>query len=42
MGPMLKRYRSFLWQLGCVAPPSMTRSRPMGASVHYAGTLPML
>jgi choline dehydrogenase-like flavoprotein len=40
--PMLARFRSFLLALGCVAPPSMTRLRPMGASVHYAGTLPML
>jgi hypothetical protein len=36
-----KRFRSFLMALGCVAPPNMTRPRPMGASVHYAGTLPM-
>jgi choline dehydrogenase-like flavoprotein len=27
--------------LGCVAPSSMTRLRPMGASVHYAGLMPM-
>jgi len=38
---MIRRFRSFLWALGCVAPPNMTRMRPMGASVHYAGTLPM-
>ena len=36
-----KRFRRFLMALGCVAPPNMTRPRPMGASVHYAGTLPM-
>lgn len=30
-----------LRQLGCVVPPPMTHIRPMGASVHYAGTLPM-
>jgi choline dehydrogenase-like flavoprotein len=36
-----KRFRRFLWELGCIAPPNMTRARPMGASVHYAGTLPM-
>jgi choline dehydrogenase-like flavoprotein len=41
MAPMIRRFRSFLWALGCVAPPNMTRMRPMGASVHYAGTLPM-
>lgn len=40
--PMIKRFREFLFALGCVAPHSMTRLRPMGASVHYAGTLPML
>lgn len=40
-GPAIKRIRSFLMSLGCVAPPSMTRPRPMGASVHYTGTLPM-
>lgn len=27
--------------LGCVVPPGMTHVRPMGASVHYAGALPM-
>ena len=27
--------------LGCWVPPGMTRIRPKGASVHYAGTLPM-
>lgn len=27
--------------LGCFVPPGMTRVRPKGASVHYAGTLPM-
>ncbi|MFQ5697637.1 MAG: GMC oxidoreductase [Myxococcota bacterium] len=36
-----RRFRRLLWQLDCVAPPWMTRMRPMGASVHYAGTLPM-
>ncbi|MCR6645589.1 MAG: NAD(P)/FAD-dependent oxidoreductase [Terricaulis sp.] len=39
--PMIKRFRGFLAALGCVAPPNMTRMRPMGASVHYAGTVPM-
>jgi len=37
----LKRLRRALWRLGCVVPPGMTHVRPMGASVHYAGTLPM-
>jgi choline dehydrogenase-like flavoprotein len=39
---MTKRFRGFLAALNCVAPPNMTRMRPMGASVHYAGTIPML
>jgi choline dehydrogenase-like flavoprotein len=30
-----------LRMLGCFAPPGMTHVRPMGASVHYAGALPM-
>jgi choline dehydrogenase-like flavoprotein len=38
---MIGRFRDFLLSLNCVAPPFMTRLRPMGASVHYAGTLPM-
>lgn len=37
----LKRVRKALWKLGCVVPPGMAHERPMGASVHYAGTLPM-
>lgn len=37
----LKRLKKVLWQLGCIVPPGMTYVRPMGASVHYAGTLPM-
>lgn len=36
-----RRFRRFLTSLGAIAPPNMTRMRPMGASVHYAGTLPM-
>jgi choline dehydrogenase-like flavoprotein len=38
----LRALRRMLLRLGCVAPPPMTRWRPMGASVHYAGTLPMV
>jgi hypothetical protein len=34
-------FRKILWKLGCMAPPPMTHVRPMGASVHYAGTIPM-
>jgi len=39
---MLKRIKKILWRLGCVVPPGMVFTRPMGASVHYAGTLPMV
>lgn len=35
------RLRRALFQLGCVLPPGMAHERPMGASVHYAGTVPM-
>lgn len=35
-------FRRLLLKLGCVAPPPMTHLRPMGASVHYAGTIPMV
>jgi choline dehydrogenase-like flavoprotein len=38
---VLKRIRKVLWRLGCVVPPGMLHVRPMGSSVHYAGTLPM-
>jgi choline dehydrogenase-like flavoprotein len=41
MKAALKRVRGALWQLSCIVPPGMTHVRPMGASVHYAGTLPM-
>jgi len=37
----LRRIRKALLALGCVAPPQMAHVRPMGASVHYAGVLPM-
>ncbi len=37
----LKRLKQVLWKLGCIVPPGMVHIRPMGASVHYAGTLPM-
>jgi choline dehydrogenase-like flavoprotein len=30
-----------LRRLGCILPPGMKHVRPMGASVHYAGLLPM-
>lgn len=37
----MRQVRQALWQLGCIVPPGMAHQRPMGASVHYAGTLPM-
>lgn len=37
----LRRLRRSLRALGCVVAPGATHVRPMGASVHYAGTLPM-
>ena len=30
-----------LLRLGCIVPPGMGYTRPMGASVHYSGTIPM-
>jgi len=30
-----------LLRMGCIVPPGMAHVRPMGASAHYAGTLPM-
>lgn len=37
----IRRVRRVLWELNCVVPPGMTHLRPMGASVHYTGLLPM-
>jgi len=37
----LARLKGALRTLGCIVPPGMVHTRPMGASVHYAGTLPM-
>lgn len=37
----LSRVKGALLKLGCIVPPGMAHERPMGASVHYAGTLPM-
>jgi choline dehydrogenase-like flavoprotein len=34
-------FRAILRKLGCFAPLRTVHVRPMGASVHYAGTLPM-
>ena len=41
MRSALGRIRSALFRLGCVVPPGTAHVRPMGSSVHYAGTLPM-
>ncbi len=38
---VVRRARRALRRLGCWVPPGMVHIRPMGASVHYAGTLPM-
>lgn len=38
---VLRRVRRALGLLGCFVPPGMSHVRPMGASVHYAGTIPM-
>ena len=37
----VKIVKKALWRLGCFVPPGMMHVRPMGASVHYAGTIPM-
>ncbi len=37
----LRRVRAALRRLHCLAPTAMAHVRPKGASVHYAGTLPM-
>lgn len=37
----LKTVRRVLRELGCFVPPGMTHVRPMGASAHYAGLVPM-
>ncbi len=37
----VRRMKAALRRLGCLVPPGMTHVRPKGASVHYAGLLPM-
>ena len=37
----VRTFRKILRMLGCLAPKGMTHVRPMGASVHYAGMIPM-
>jgi len=41
MREAMKKVTKTLRTLGCIIPPGMAHVRPMGASVHYAGTLPM-
>lgn len=38
---VLRTMRRALRKLGAIVPPGMTRILPPGASIHYAGTLPM-
>jgi len=37
----VKAIKQILRKLKCIVPPRMIHVRPMGASVHYAGTIPM-
>src|SRR5262249_123291 len=37
----VKTVKKALRRLGCIVPPFMMHIRPMGASAHYAGTVPM-
>lgn len=37
----IKHVKKFFANLGVVVPPGQAHMRPMGASVHYSGTLPM-
>ncbi len=37
----LKKVKRALRKLKCIVPPGMIHVRPIGASVHYAGTIPM-
>ncbi len=39
---VVRNFRRILRALGCLAPKKMTHLRPMGASVHYAGAVPMV
>lgn len=39
--PALKRVRRALRAMGCLVPPGFAHVRPMGASAHYAGLVPM-
>jgi choline dehydrogenase-like flavoprotein len=37
----IKKVSAIMRRLGCFVPPWMVHIRPMGASVHYSGTIPM-
>jgi choline dehydrogenase-like flavoprotein len=37
----IKKVKKVFAALGCFVPPGMIHVRPMGASVHYSGTIPM-
>lgn len=37
----VKTIKKALLKLGCIVPPGVVHIRPMGASVHYSGTIPM-
>ncbi len=37
----IKKVKKFLMKVGAIVPPGQTHIRPMGASVHYSGTIPM-
>ncbi|MCP5046464.1 MAG: GMC family oxidoreductase [bacterium] len=41
MTAVLKKVKKFFKSLGAIIPPGQAHTRPMGASVHYSGTLPM-
>ncbi len=37
----IKKAKKFLMKLGAIVPPGQIHTRPMGASIHYSGTIPM-
>ncbi len=37
----VRRTKKLLWRLKCIVPPGVMQIRPMGASVHYSGVMPM-
>ncbi len=41
MDRAMKTVKKAFMKLGCAVPLRMAQIRPMGASVHYAGTIPM-